>query len=54
MQDLMSTVVLSMDVCALYPLITVKLAKDTIVRMVKASNLTWENIDIITLERFIL
>ena len=39
MQDLMSTVVISMDVCALYPSIKVKLAKDTIVKMVKRSNL---------------
>ena len=53
LQDMTETVIMSMDVKALYPSISVKLATDTMIRMVKQSELPWDNIDITTLERFI-
>ena len=42
-----------MDVSALYPSITVELAYETMLKVIRDSKLPWENIDITTLERFI-
>ena len=53
LQDLCSTVALSMDVKALYPSITVQLAYETMIKVVKKSELPWEHIDIVTLGRFL-
>ena len=47
------TVVVSMDVCALYPSISVSLAMKTILKTIKESKLRWEEIDLETLERYI-
>ena len=53
LQDLGSTIVMSMDVSALYPSITRDLAERTIIKMVKQSKLRWEDIDTVTLGRYL-
>ena len=52
-KELCSTVVMSIDVTALYPSITVELARETMLNVTRKSRLLWENVDIVTLERFL-
>ena len=42
-----------MDVCALYPLISKKLAYDTIIKNVKKSKIPWDSVDTKELGRFL-
>ena len=53
-QDLCSTVALSMDVIALYPSISTDLAYETVIKTVIDSKLPWEEVDMTTLERFLV
>ena len=48
-----STIVMSMDVTALYPSISKELAVRTIIKTVKQSNIPWENVDEKQLSRYV-
>ena len=52
-QDMNSTIVMSMDVTALYPSISKELAVRTIIKTVKQSNIPWENVDEKQLSRYV-
>ena len=52
-QDLNSTVVLSMDVSALYPSISQELTVRTLTKAIKESNVPWYNIDSERLVRYV-
>ena len=52
-QDTGKTVVVSMDVCALYPSISVSLAMRMITKTIKQSKLIWEEINLEILERYV-
>ena len=46
-------VIVSMDVIALYPSISISLASQTITRIVKESNIEWEGLNVKTLGRYL-
>ena len=52
-QDMGSTVVLSMDVKALYPSVSKQLATRTMVKAVKESNIPWVQVDSHSLSRYV-
>ena len=53
-QDLFSSVALSMDISALYLSISIDLAYETVIQTVRDSMLPWEEVDMTTLERFLV
>ena len=52
-QDMGSTVIVSMDVCALYPSISINLASKTMIKVIKESKLSWERVNQTILERYL-
>ena len=53
-QDLSDTIVLSMDVTALYPSISKELAKKSIMKTMKSSKVPWSDINVRQLARYIV
>ena len=53
LQDLDSTIVLSMDVTALFPSISIELASKTMFKAIMNSKIPWEQIDTRQLSRYI-
>ena len=52
-QEMNKTCVVSMDVSALYPSISVELAIRSVQKAIKGSNLKWENINTTVLKRYV-